>query len=111
LYTLYGILPSEFTNDVLKTKKIFSQIRFCIPNTMLKIILRIINYTMNYILKYSTDNCNQYLQVIKCHNCNSQWKEIWTRYDMSSLPLTPSKQKKVNEVSPHPKTSRALQIQ
>jgi hypothetical protein len=74
LYVLNGFLPTEFNNNnILKTEKSIlsdSALHFKCNNNNL--------YHELYIQKYQTDNSNQYLQVVKCHNCNTQWKEIWT---------------------------------
>jgi hypothetical protein len=74
LYVLNGFLPAEFNNNnILKTEKSIlsdSSLHSKCKNNNL--------YHELYIQKYQTDNSNQYLQVVKCHNCNTQWKEIWT---------------------------------
>ena len=50
-----------------------------------------------YIHNHHTNN-NQHLQVIKCHNCNSQWKEIWTigMFD-TIVENNPTKENKASE--------------
>jgi len=72
LYVFDGFLPAEFNNyNILKTEKNSFQIRLYIPKCKN-------NNLYHDIQKYQIDNSNRYLQVVKCHNCNSQWKEIWT---------------------------------
>jgi hypothetical protein len=75
LYILYGFIPAELNNskDVLKTKKniIMNPFFYSKCNDDSK------SYHEIYIQKYQTNRSNQFLQVIICHKCNSQWKEIW----------------------------------
>jgi hypothetical protein len=59
------------------------------------------SYHEIYIQKYQTNKSSQYLQVIKCHNCNSQWKEIWTIGMIDAIvENNPTKENKASEVNP-----------
>jgi hypothetical protein len=54
-----------------------------------------------YIHNHHTNKSNQHLQVIKCHNCNSQWKEIWTIGMIDAIvENNPTKENRASEVNP-----------
>ena len=68
------------------------------------------SYHEIYIQKYQTNKSNQYLQVIKCHNCNSQWKEIWATQEWSLIYFNPSYENEANDEYLHVKSSKFVYL-